>query len=395
MNDLFKKMMLKVFGQLQVGKLIIHDGNETHVFTRLDQVEEFTVTVRVLNPRFYRKMLLGGSVGAAESFMLGDWQIDDLTKALELVMLNAPMYKSIEEGLPSRIAYFFMNLGNRFRRNNISNAKKFIQTHYDLGNEFFACFLDETMMYSAAIFAHDTDTLAQASVNKLKVICDKLCLQSSDHLLEIGTGWGGLAIYAAREYGCRVTTTTISDLQYSFVRAEIDRLGLQDKITLIQKDYRELRGQYDKLVSVEMIEAVGHQYLEVFFRQCNHLLKQRGLMLLQAITINDGAYEVTKNSVDFIKKYIFPGGCLPSVGIIRDTLQKHTAMTINHTQDIGKHYVKTLRHWLTGFMQNTAGIKAMGFADNFIRLWEFYFCYCAAGFNQSYISNVQLLCEKV
>jgi cyclopropane-fatty-acyl-phospholipid synthase len=279
-------------------------------------------------------------------------------------------------------------------KNSQSGSKKNILAHYDLGNHLYTQFLDETMMYSAAVFDPQHQSLHQAQLNKLRTICDKLELQPSDHLVEIGSGWGGLAIFAAKNYGCKVTTTTISDAQHEYAANQIADNGLQDQITLLKKDYRELTGQYDKLVSIEMIEAVGHEFLPTFFAKCNSLLKDSGKMLLQAITIADKRYDHYRKNVDFIQRYIFPGGCLPSIEVISKQFSQQSDMVIDHVEDIGLHYARTLNLWQQNFNQNWAALSNNGFDGKFKRLWNYYLSYCEGAFKERAISTHHITARK-
>src|SRR5690606_1373140 len=279
-------------------------------------------------------------------------------------------------------------------RNSRDGSRRNIQAHYDLGNDFFALFLDPTMNYSCGIFESAEATMEQASIAKMDAICRKLDLQPGDHLLEIGTGWGALAIHAARHFGCRVTTTTISREQHALAAARIREAGLGDRIELLRRDYRDLEGRYDKLVSVEMIEAVGHRFLDTYFRRCSSLLKDDGLMLLQAITIRDEHYAQALKSVDFIQRFVFPGGFIPSVAAMSASMARTTDMQLLHLQDIGLHYATTLRRWRQRFFDNVAAVRALGYPDSFVRLWEFYLCYCEGAFLERNIGNVQMLLAK-
>ena len=250
------------------------------------------------------------------------------------------------------------------------------------------------MMYSSAYYQHDEMTLDQAAVAKLDLVCKKLQLTPGDHLLEIGTGWGGLALHAAGNYGCKVTTTTISEEQYRLTVARVRDAGLDDRITVLNQDYRDLDGQYDKLVSIEMIEAIGHQYMSTYFSKCASLLKADGMMLIQAITIKDQFYKTALKDVDFIKKYIFPGGFLPSITAMSDEISKSTDMKIYHLQDIGPCYARTLKDWRERFFHKLDQIRDLGYSDEFIRLWEYYFCYCEGGFIERDIGTVQMVLTK-
>jgi cyclopropane-fatty-acyl-phospholipid synthase len=270
-------------------------------------------------------------------------------------------------------------------------SRRNILAHYDLGNALFERLLDPTMMYSAAQFESAEQTLEQAQLNKLERICQKLELKPHEHLLEIGTGWGSLAIHAATRYGCRVTTTTLSEAQYAHTLQRVQALGLTQRITVLREDYRDLSGRFDKLVSIEMIEAVGHRYLPTYFRQCAALLKEDGLMLLQAITIRDQRYAQARRSVDFIQRYIFPGGALPSLSVLLDTASRKTGLNLVHMEDFGQDYARTLRHWRDNLRQARTALKELGYDETFQRLWEFYLCYCQGGFEERAIGVAQLL----
>lgn len=279
-------------------------------------------------------------------------------------------------------------------KNTEKGSRRNIAAHYDLGNDMFELFLDPTMMYSSGIFPSDTATMEEASIYKLDRICQKLQLQPSDHLVEIGTGWGSMAIHAAKHYGCEVTTTTISEEQYALAEKRIAEEGLQDRIHLLKSDYRALEGKFDKLVSIEMIEAVGHQYLDTYIGTINRLLKDDGIALLQAITIDDQRYEEAKNSVDFIKRYIFPGSFIPCITAIQNSFTRSSDMKMIHMEDITPHYARTLAAWRERFLKNQDAIKALGYDDTFIRLWDFYFAYCEGGFAERVIGDVQVIFAK-
>jgi cyclopropane-fatty-acyl-phospholipid synthase len=284
-------------------------------------------------------------------------------------------------------------------RNTADGSRKNIAAHYDLGNDFFKLWLDPTMMYSSAIFAPENIddqhcSLEAASYKKLQVICDKLDLKPSDHVVEIGTGWGGFAIYAAKHYGCKVTTTTISQQQYDEAKARVIAENLQGKITLLLNDYRDLQGQFDKLVSIEMIEAVGHQFYDVYFKKCASLLKPDGLALIQAITITDQRFESAKNSVDFIQRYIFPGSNIPSITAMMHSITQASDLKLYDLEDIGPHYATTLRKWRENFFENIRQVRQLGYSEEFIKMWEFYLCYCEGGFAERALGDVHLLLAK-
>jgi cyclopropane-fatty-acyl-phospholipid synthase len=279
-------------------------------------------------------------------------------------------------------------------RNSQAGSRRNIEAHYDLGNEMFELFLDPTMMYSCAYYPDSKASLDQAATAKLQRICEKLQLSETDHVVEIGTGWGGFAIYAATHFGCKVTTTTISKQQYEIARQRVIAAGLEDKVTLLMEDYRDLQGAYDKLVSIEMIEAVGPQYLETYFTKCSTLLKPDGIMLIQAITIQDQFYDQAIKSVDFIQRYIFPGGFIPSVTAISNAVKNATDTRLFQMEDIGPHYATTLRDWRKNFFNNIEQIKALGYSDQFIAMWEFYLCYCEGGFLERTLGTSHLVFVK-
>lgn len=390
---LARGLMLQQLTGLQHGRIVLEDAYGKREFGVLTARCGLSVRLSVHDPEFYTHVALGGSIGAGESYMEGCWSCDRLTDLVRILVVNRELLNDMEKGLARLMTPMSKGL-HWLRKNSIRGSRRNIEAHYDLGNDFFALFLDETWMYSSAIFADNNTGLHQASVHKLDIICKKLDLKAEDHLLEIGTGWGGLAMHAAQRYGCRVTTTTISRQQYALAQERIRAAGLEDRITLLQHDYRMLTGQYDKLVSVEMIEAVGHEYFGKFFEVCNSLLKPDGLMLLQAITIADRYYEQAKNSVDFIQRYIFPGGCLPSVSVINECIASRTDMRLLHMHDFAEHYARTLQLWRDRFYKNMDKIKLLDYPDRFIRMWEYYLCYCEGGFLERSTGVVQMLFAK-
>ncbi len=378
---------------IQRGSLVISDGITSDRYGAACTQYPLNETVRVHDPRFYSEMAFGGSIGAGEAYMQGYWSTDDLTAVMRIILQNREVLDGMETGW-ARLTEPVRKALHWAARNTRSGSRRNIHAHYDLGNDFFKLFLDPTMMYSSAIFEHEDMPLEAASIAKLDGICRKLDLKPGDHVIEIGTGWGGFALHAAQCYGCRVTTTTISPSQHDMARERVAAAGLNERITLLQKDYRDMTGQYDKLVSIEMIEAVGHQYYDTFFRKCSELLKPEGAMLLQAITIADQRYEAAKQSVDFIQRYIFPGSCIPSVAAITDAVARVTDMRLIDLKDIGPDYAITLRCWRENFFANLEQVRALGYPESFIRMWEFYLCYCEAGFVERVIGDVQLLLVK-
>ncbi|WP_018014239.1 SAM-dependent methyltransferase [Teredinibacter turnerae] len=393
MELLAKKFVLRFLGTLKKGHLVLEDGDERYTFGQARGDSDINAHIEVLDSSAYVDLMLHGSTGSGEAYIRRAWTSPDLLSVIRFFVTNIDQLNDMDNDRPwlLRVA---MQIGHKLNANSRKRAKENISAHYDLGNDFFKVFLDPTMMYSAAIFATPDTTLEDAAVAKLDAICKKLQLKPADHLLEIGTGWGGMAIHAASHYGCRVTTTTISREQFEFTRSKVKVLGLDDKITVLLEDYRDLSGRYDKLVSIEMIEAVGHEYYREYFSKCNSLLKANGLMLIQAITIPCQRFDIAKDSVDFIKKYIFPGGCLPSVAEIANNCRRYTDMVLVQMDEIGEHYARTLAEWHTRFERNLHDIKAQGFDDKFCRMWEFYLKYCEGGFQERVIGTGQLLLAK-
>jgi cyclopropane-fatty-acyl-phospholipid synthase len=391
LGALARRLALARLETLRDGRLRIREGDEQIEFGMQNSGSVVTVTVN--DPAFYSELAFGGSVGAAESYMLGHWQADDLTALMRLMLRNRNALDSLETGLarasaPLRLAAHWLH------RNTRAGSRRNISAHYDLGNDFFRLFLDETMMYSCALFERPDMTLAEASTAKLDAICRRLALGPQDHVLEIGTGWGGFALHAAGRYGCRVTTTTISPSQHELARERVRAAGLEDRITNLLEDYRDLRGTFDKLVSIEMIEAIGHRQFEQFFRSCSERLVPGGQMLLQSITIADHRYARARDEVDFIKRYIFPGSCIPSVSALAQAMANASELRIVHLADIGPHYATTLARWREKFVANLARVRALGLPESFIRMWEFYFCYCEAGFAERALGDVQMLLAR-
>ncbi len=388
-----QKILFKLLAEIKHGNITIIDKFDQYFFSGIDSVQTHAVTITINDSNVYKTILLEGSIGAGKCFVEGKWEVDNLSKLLEIFILNTTLFNHIESPI-SKLINFLKNKLYKSSNNNIIRSKQNILAHYDLGNDFFQLFLDPTMMYSCALYEPEHISLEEASIKKLSTICNTLQLQPHDHILEIGTGWGGFACYAAQHYGCKVTTTTISDKQYVYVKREIERLKLQNQIELLNLDYRKLTGKYDKVVSIEMIEAVGYKNFDRFFHQCNNLLRPGGLLFLQAIIINDQYYDYYKSDIDFIRKYIFPGGCLPSINSISLSITNKTNLQLIHLRDIGKHYVKTLNAWYHNLLENINTIKQLGFSDEFIRMWQFYFCSSAAAFNTHHTSNIHALWRK-
>lgn len=340
--------------------------------------------------RTYRMMFTGGGLGAAEAYMENLWSSQDLTAVVRFFAANVEHMQALEKGM-ARVVRPLRAWFHALNRNSLRGSRRNISAHYDLGNDFFSLFLDSQMMYSSAVFESESESLEKASERKLDLLCQKLDLKPEHHLLEIGTGWGGMAIWAARHYGCRVTTTTISREQYEFARARVEQEGLADRVTVLDQDYRELTGQYDRLVSVEMIEAVGHQYLPEYFSRLGSLLKPDGRMVLQAITVPEQRYRFALKNVDFIKRYIFPGGFLPSVEVMLGQLSRQTRLVVQDIEDIGHDYALTLRAWRERFLGASDAVASQGFDGRFRRTWDYYLAYCEGAFLERAISTVQLV----
>jgi cyclopropane-fatty-acyl-phospholipid synthase len=389
-DRLARRLVLSKLEHLEMGQIVVTENGEHTTYGRLTAEYPLTAHIEVRNPKFYSDVAFGGSIGAGEAYMNGYWASSELTDLLRIIVRNAHVMDSMDAGL-ARIGVPVQKLLHWLNRNTRKGSRNNISAHYDLGNDFYRLWLDDKMMYSAAYFETPETSLEDASIEKLDRICRKLDLTANDRVVEIGTGWGGFAIYAAKHYGCHVTTTTISRQQYEWAEQAIRDAGLEDCITLLFEDYRDLEGQYDKLVSIEMIEAVGHQFHETYFRKCCELLKPNGQMLLQAITIADQRYDCYKTSVDFINKYIFPGGCLTSVTDMTRTMTEHTDMRVIHVEDIGPHYALTLRHWHDRFMARLDQVSALGYSDTFIRMWQFYLAYCESAFIERAIGDVHML----
>ena len=383
----------KNLASMRRGQLIFEENGEKTVYGDLSEDVSLVAELTIIDDAMYSAVAFNGVVGAGESYMEGYWTSPDLVKVIRFFVINMQSLDALDNQR-SWLSRIGMRVLDRVNRNTILRAQKNISAHYDLGNDFFSLFLDQSMMYSSAVFNDDSASLYDASTAKLETICQQLKLNANDHLLEIGTGWGSMAIYAAQNFGCRVTTTTISKEQYEYALERVTALGLNDKVTVLMEDYRKLTGRYDKLVSIEMIEAVGRQYFSEYFGRCADLLKPNGLMLIQAITIADQRYEQATRAVDFIQRYIFPGGCLPSVNIIGHHVASDTDMMIVSLKDIGRDYALTLERWREQFMDKLETVRSQGFDERFIRMWEYYLCYCEGGFRERAISTVQVVMAK-
>ncbi len=393
LTRLARKLVHNQLSKIEIGEIVFRENNNEYYFGRVSDEFPVRVYIDVHHPSIYTDVAFGGSAGSGEAYMKGSWSCSDLVGLVRIFLRNRHVLDTMDYGM-TRLKAPLHKLMHLFRRNTRAGSRKNISAHYDIGNDLFRLFLDDTMMYSSAYYPDTAMTLGEAAVAKLDLVCKKLDLQPQDHLLEIGTGWGGLAMHAAANYGCRVTTTTISDEQYRLATQAINDAGLADRVAVLKQDYRDLEGQYDKLVSIEMIEAIGHQYMNTYFKKCCSLLKPDGMMLIQAITIKDQLYKSALKDVDFIKKYIFPGGFLPSIEAMSRTIGKFTDMKVFHLHDIGPHYARTLKDWRERFFTRLDEIRKLGYPDEFVRLWEYYFCYCEGGFMERDIGTVQMLLTR-
>jgi len=390
LQQLARRVFFSRLQGLRHGAVIIQEATERQQFGSTEHEPALRATVTVNDPRFYTKAVLGGSIGAAEGYMAGYWSADDLTALVRIMTLNHRVQSDFEKGL-ARLVFPIHRLFHLLNSNTKKGSRKNIAAHYDLGNDFYELFLDETMTYSCGIFERSESSLREASLAKYDRICRKLRLGPDSEVLEIGSGWGGFAVHAASRYGCRVTTTTISRQQYEGARERIRAAGLEERITLLQEDYRDLQGTFDRVVSIEMIEAVGYGYMETFLACCARLLRPDGMLLLQGITMPDHLFDSYKYSVDFINRYIFPGSCLTSVTSLTSAAARATDLRLVHLEDITNHYARTLREWRRRFFDRIDDVRSLGYPEEFIRMWEFYLCYCEGGFAERYIGNVQLL----
>jgi cyclopropane-fatty-acyl-phospholipid synthase len=387
-----RRALLGELARIHDGELTILENGRRHAFGRR-AADGLRATIEVRDPRFWADVAFGGTVGAGESYIHGAWGVDDLTTLVRLMIRNRDAMNGLEDGLAKFTAPLRRGL-HWLHRNSRAGSRRNIAAHYDLGNDFFRLMLDESMADSCAIYPRPGATLAEAQLTKFETICRSLDLKAGETLLEIGTGWGGLAMHAARHYGCHVTTTTISAEQHAYAAAAIERAGLSGSVTLLREDYRDLKGSYDKLVSVEMIEAVGHRYLDGYFAACSRLLKPSGAMLLQAITIQDQLYTQALRTVDFIQRFVFPGGFLPAVSSMLDSIRRTTDMKLFHLADIGPHYATTLADWRRNFHAQLGAVRAQGYPDSFVRLWDYYLSYCEGGFIERQLGDVQMLLTK-
>ena len=391
LTSVFKNGLKKKLRHLNVGCISVVDGEDKFIFGDTDS--GLQVNVQVHSQEFYVMTGSGGAMGIAEAYILGYWTSDDVVILMRIILKNRSILMSLDNGF-AKVLSPINKLIHRSRQNTLKGSKENILAHYDLSNDFYKLWLDPTMTYSCGYFNDPDTTLEAASIEKLDRICRKLKLSEEDNILEIGTGWGSFSIHAAKNYGCSITTTTISDAQYEYAKACVVEEGLESKINVINKDYRKLDGQYDKIISIEMIEAVGYEYIPEYFKKLSSLLKPEGLMAIQGITYNDQNFDRYKGSVDFIKKYIFPGSCLISISQIIDEIKNKTDLSMIDMEDITRHYAETLNRWRKNFMNVLPEVKEMGYSKAFINMWEFYLLYCEAGFLERNIGDVQMVFAK-
>jgi cyclopropane-fatty-acyl-phospholipid synthase len=389
-RQLARDIVKRRFADIREGAILVRDQRGEWFAGEGNQIDA-TITVHDLG--FYQQILRSGTKGAAAAYRDGLWSCSDLTTLLRIMIRNIDRLDKFETGL-AKLVNLAARLRHQLRSNTRKGSQQNIHAHYDLGNDMFELFLDPTMTYSCGIFPSETSTLEEASIEKLDSICRKLALQPSHHVVEIGSGWGSFAIHAAKNYGCKVTTTTISRDQHDLAMQRIKAAGLEDQITLLFQDYRDLDGQYDRLVSIEMIEAVGHNFLPEYFGKCASLLKDDGQMLIQAITMPDQRYQRYLQNTDFIQQFIFPGSCVPSLTAIMNSISAATDLRVENIENIGPHYARTLRSWLENFTAQHEQITALGYSQDFMRLWEYYLCYCEAGFKERYLGVLHLLMHK-
>tara|TARA_B100002051_G_scaffold255509_1_gene271216 strand:- start:132 stop:1382 length:1251 start_codon:yes stop_codon:yes gene_type:complete len=391
LGKFFKKNVLNKFNQLENGYIKIVHGED--IFEVGNNKNNLKCKINIHNIDFYVFLGSGGLLGATEAYAAGLWSCSDLVVLTQIMVRNQNLMSDLDSGI-AKLIVPINKLIHYTKRNTVLGSKKNILAHYDLGNDFYQLWLDQTMTYSCGYFENKDTSLKDASIKKLDMICKKLNLTDKDSILEIGTGWGSFAIHAAKNYGCKITTTTISDEQYRYTKNLIEELNLSHLITLVKKDYRHLEGKYDKIASIEMIEAVGHKNVPAFFSKVSSLLKDGGLFAMQGITYNDQKFDIYKNSVDFINKYIFPGSCLISIAQVSEIVKTKTSFDFVDLEDITKHYATTLNIWRENFLKKSNEVKELGFSDTFIRLWEFYFTYCEAGFLEKNIGDYQFLFSK-
>ena len=398
-RSIYQDIVLKILSGMNKGTmyLTLHDGEKIVIGNGEGNI---TATVRVNSAEFFNRVVMYGDIGFGEAYVEGLWDTEDITNVIRWFLLNIENNPAVSGSKTSKFALNIMKWINTLyhakRNNSLKGSRKNISEHYDLNNDFFACFLDPTMTYSAAYFYKEGLSLEEAQLAKYDRLCKQLKLQPSDHVLEIGSGWGGNAIYMAREYGCKVTSLTISEEQYKLAVERVAAAGLSDRITILLQDYRKMEGQFDKIVSIEMLEAVGHEYLDVYFRKCNEFLKKDGILAIQVITCPDSRYESLRKGVDWIQKHIFPGSLLPSVSAINNAVNRTGDMTLVDLKDLGLDYAATLKAWFNTFNEklHSGQVTLPGLNETFIRKWNYYLCYCEAAFDMRNINVMQLVYSR-
>ena len=388
----YQKLVLRAFERMSGGhlKLELANGTEHHFGTAGAGV---AATIRVRNPRFFQRCVFFGDVGFGESYVDGDWETDSIKQVIAWAIVNLEHAPSMS-GAKGRALLLNLFKGyNQFvhwlRPNSVATSRRNIAEHYDLGNDFYSIWLDPTMTYSSARFSAQGQSLEDAQIAKYDALCQKLRIRSTDHVLEIGSGWGGFSVHAAKKYGCRVTTVTISEEQFKWSKERFVREGLDDRIEILLLDYRHVSGHYDKVVSIEMMEALGDRYLETYFAKINEVLKPNGIVGLQFITVPDSRHSEVRNGVDWIQKHVFPGSLLLSLGRVGAALKNTGSLTLYELEDMGASYAKTLNLWWERFNAQLEAVRALGFDERFIRKWNYYLQYCEAAFATRNISVVQ------
>ena len=393
MKKLWNKFADNFFSKIKIGTLeVIFKDKTTKLYGEKNLEDK--ITLEIYNNRFFIKTVLYGDIGFAESFIDKDFETSNLTKLIELALLNAKYLGTTSENEKRKLINlmpFFNRFKHSLRRNSKTNARKNISAHYDLSNDFYKLMLDKTMMYSSAVFENKDQDLYDAQKNKLEKLSSKLNIKDGSKVLEIGSGWGAMAIHLAKDKKCDVTTVTLSVEQKKLCKERFKKEGIEDKIDILLKDYRDLKGEFDAIIAVEMFEAVGREYFHIFFKKCQELLKPSGVLVLQVITIPDQRYKAYSKGSDFIQKYIFPGGHLPSILKLLETTSKHTRLNLNHLEEFTEDYAKTLNIWHENFENNLDEVKKLGFDDYFIRMWKMYLNYCEAGFLTRNINLHQLV----
>lgn len=393
-SGFYQKKVMKLLANMNLGTLNVTMPDGSGIVIGNGE-GEITANVKINDRYFFKRCVLYGDVGFGEAYVEGEWETDNITNVIKWFLLNvekAPGVSgsSVQSAIVNILKAF--NTVRQLRRaNSMNGSRKNISEHYDLNNDFFALFLDSSMTYSSAYFRENHFDLEQAQHEKYDRLCQQLNLRPTDHVLEIGSGWGGNAIHIASKYGCKVTTVTISEEQHKLALQRVAEKNLTEKVNVVVQDYRKVSGQFDKIVSIEMLEAVGAEYLEPYFKKCHQLLKKDGILGLQVITCPDSRFEQIKNGVDWIQKHIFPGSLLPSVGAINEAINKTGNLTLVDLKDMGLHYARTLSEWHSRFNSNLDAVKKLGFDDTFIRKWNYYLCYCEAAFAMRNINVMQMI----